>query len=352
MGRCAQPRTTGSGALADLTTVPPDLHKELPVDARLLSLLRAGDMLQSELAQQLGLTPRELESSLEALHSAGFEIEIHPLRGLNLRSSPDKLIGDDLLSRMQCRWLREITVFQSTTSTNDLAMQRGINGAEGPLAILAESQTAGRGRFGRKWMSAPGEGVWLSVLVRPEIPFLHWSRITSAAGLAVTLCLEKHLGLQPAVKWPNDVLLDGKKVCGVLVETAHVSGSPFAVLGIGINANQSCFPDELRDRATSLKIALNRNVDRPAFAAALLDELERSLSLVGDSFPQILRELEKRSCVINRRIDVHSLIGRVSGTVVGFDEEGHLQMLLDDGSLQMFSAGEVTLNGNTPSTAA
>lgn len=345
MDRCAHSHSRRSRALANLPTVSADPQKELPVDARLLALVRAGNILQSELAHQLGLTPGELESSLEALHLAGFEIENHPMRGLRLRSSPDKLIGDDLLSRMQFRWLREITVFQSTTSTNDLAMQRGINGAQGPLAILAESQTAGRGRFGRKWMSAPSEGIWLSVLVRPDIPFAHWSRMTSAAGLAVTLCLEKHLGLQPTVKWPNDVLLDGKKVCGVLVETAHVSGSPFAVLGVGINANQHGFPEELRDRATSLKIALNKTVDRPALAAALLDELGQSLSLIGGSFPTILRELERRSCVMNRRIDVHSLIGRVSGTVIGFDQEGHLQMLLDDGSRQIFSAGEVTLNG-------
>ncbi|MDQ3415328.1 MAG: biotin--[acetyl-CoA-carboxylase] ligase [Verrucomicrobiota bacterium] len=174
---------------------------------------------------------------------------------------------------------RRIIVLESTRSTNEFLLQALTPELPEGFVVFAEHQTAGRGQRGHRWESAPYRGLWFSILLRPRIPIVESARLTDWAAQAVAAAIRSETGLEARIKLPNDVYVAGKKVAGVLVETKAGLGSKWtAVAGIGVNVNQAPeeFPDELRDRAGSLAMALGRPIDRPAFAAALLRELERT----------------------------------------------------------------------------
>lgn len=174
---------------------------------------------------------------------------------------------------------RRIIVLESTRSTNEFLLQALTSELPEGFVVFAEHQTAGRGQRGHRWESAPYRGLWFSILLRPRIPIVESARLTDWAAQAVAAAIRSETGLEARIKLPNDVYVAAKKVAGVLVETKAGLGSKWAaVAGIGVNVNQAPeeFPDELRARAGSLAMALGRPIDRPAFAAALLRELERT----------------------------------------------------------------------------
>lgn len=184
------------------------------LDSRLLALLRAAPvhLPVGELAASLEVPAPLVAARCTELLAAGFEIEISPTLGCRLRASPDRLIADDLSARLgTCPLAREIVVFAETASTNDVAQKRARQGAETGLVIFAEKQSAGRGRFGRKWESAPYLGLWFSLLLRPNLPPAQWPRLTTWAAVSVALVLERETGLATAIKWPNDVYLGERK---------------------------------------------------------------------------------------------------------------------------------------------
>jgi BirA family transcriptional regulator, biotin operon repressor / biotin---[acetyl-CoA-carboxylase] ligase len=173
---------------------------------------------------------------------------------------------------------REIVVLQQTTSTNDAILQIAANRPEG-LVVIAEHQTAGRGRHGQRWESAPCLGLWLSILLRPALDLNQSTRLTDWAALTVAETITTELSLAATVRSPNDIYVAGRKVAGVLVEMRAQGGAPhLAVAGIGINLNHAPhdFSEELRSRAISLAMALSRKIDREGFAIALLRNLDRT----------------------------------------------------------------------------
>jgi BirA family transcriptional regulator, biotin operon repressor / biotin---[acetyl-CoA-carboxylase] ligase len=200
----------------------------------------------------------------------------------------DRLIADQLKAELTCSIIgREIIVLEQTSSTNDAILQvacsQGAAVSSPPslvgegLVLFAEHQTAGRGQRGNRWESAAGKGLWFSILLRPEIPLSDSGRLTIWAIEAISDVIRSELCLEPAIKLPNDVQLSGQKVAGVLVEMRAQDKAPhLAVVGIGINVNQchDDFPAELQDNATSLAMALGRQVDRQNFAVALLRNLD------------------------------------------------------------------------------
>ena len=211
------------------------------LDTRILTALRASEvhLPATDLAGQLAAPLTAIEARLAELRGAGFEIEERPGLGFRLLRSPDRLIADDLLARLgPCALVRDIVVFNETSSTNDHATLRGRQGAAGGLVIFAERQTAGRGRFGRPWASASHRGLWFSLLLRPALPVSAWPRLTTWAAVSLAAAIEDSLGLAAAIKWPNDIYLGGRKVAGILAESGTDSaGQPFAVVGIGVNVN-------------------------------------------------------------------------------------------------------------------
>ena len=320
-----------------------------PLDARLLRTLRESSvhLPASDLAAQLGESVDAIRARIAALGDAGFEIEDRPGLGFRFIAAPDRLVADDLTARLgSCALIREILVFAETDSTNDLATQLGRQGTPGGLAIFAEHQTAGRGRFGRRWASASHRGLWFSLLLRPAFPQAEWARLTTWAAVSVAAAIEASIGAKAAIKWPNDVFLGGKKVAGILAESgSDVTGQPFAVVGIGVNVNHEPddFPAELRVTAGSLRETTGELLDRTALAAAILRALDTRLPFLSDDFPAIIAEAAARSFLLGRWIELRAGEISAEGFAEQLDENGHLLLRHADGTLGRFIAGEVTV---------
>lgn len=191
----------------------------------------------------------------------------------------DRLIAAELRAGLEgCRIGNEIVVVEEARSTNDLAWEALARGTPEGFVVFAERQTAGRGQYGRRWESAPRQGLWLSILLRPTLTLRESPRLTSLLAEVVAETITEHAGCAATIKPPNDIYVAGRKVAGILVEgrTAN-DGAYVAVAGIGLNVNQTMedFPEELRATATSLAMVAGRNIDRAELAIALLRNLEK-----------------------------------------------------------------------------
>ena len=324
----------------------------LSLDARLLVELRAASvhLLPGDFAEALSVSREQITDALARLLSAGFDIEEKPGLGCRLLASPDRLIADDLLARLHgCPLAREILTFEETGSTNDVAARLGREGRAGGLLVFAERQTAGRGRFGRRWESAPHSGLWFSLLLRPAFALAKWVRLTTWAGVCVAAAVERATALPAQVKWPNDVLVGGKKIGGILTECSTDSaGGMFAIVGIGLNVNQEAMPPDLADRAASLRQLTGRTLDRSSLAAAVVMELTARLSEVESAFASILADAARRSSILGKWIRLDNAGTSIEGCAEGLDPEGNLLLRLADGSLSTMMAGEVSSQPPSP----
>jgi BirA family biotin operon repressor/biotin-[acetyl-CoA-carboxylase] ligase len=312
--------------------------------AVILRLLRQGSHSPSELSNALQIPMGEIHAQVDRLREKGMDIALHPLLGFGLRSQPERLIADDILSRMDDGWSGIIETLSTTPSTNSLALEYGLQGKTGPVAIFAETQTAGRGRFGRVWESEAGEGLWMSLLLHPKEPMLVWPRLTTIAALALTRAIEASTPLDLRIKWPNDVLCSEKKIAGILAETAtHPVTGPFIVLGIGLNVNQTAFPGPLAETAASLRMCCGSPLDRSALAADILMHLRDLMPLMESDFSTVLEQVKKRSCILGKNVTAEAGGVLVTGVAEDLDGEGCLVLRLHDGSLRKVSAGEVSL---------
>jgi len=249
----------------------------------------------------------------------------------------EKLNAAELSWRIQC--------VDETTSTSDLIREAGMKGEPSGLVIFAESQTAGRGQRSNAWITPTGKDLMFSVLLRPEQPMVQWPRLTTLAALAMCKGIEDFLPLIPKIKWPNDIYLGPRKVCGHLAETYTAPDGAFLVLGIGMNVNTVQFPEDLRGVATSLLQELPatiREVNRDLLAATLLRELSAALSLWDDDFHEAIAAVRRRSLLMGRGIRALVNGSEVHGRVLDLNHEGHLVIEQADGSsLVLTSAAEV-----------
>ncbi len=318
----------------------------LSLDARLLRELRATavHLLPGDFADALGVPRGQITEAITRLRDAGFDIEEKPGIGCRLLASPDRLIADDLHARIgESTLVREILTFEKTSSTNDIAARLGREGHAGGLAIFAERQTAGRGRFGRRWDSAAHAGLWFSLLLRPKFPTPLWPRLTTWAGVSVAAAVERATGLRAQMKWPNDILVGGKKIAGILTEcSSDATRSMFAVVGIGLNVNHDAMPSDIADRAASLRQLTGRALDRSALAAAILGELTARLPDVDAHFSNILDEAARRSTILGNWIRLDAADITFEGRAESLDAEGNLLLRLADGTLRTMTAGEVS----------
>jgi len=317
------------------------------LDVSLLRCLRTSGrhLLLEETAELVQTTVSEVEQTIAGLQTAGFEIENKPGFGCRLIASPDRLIADDLLSRLiaPCSIAREIVVFEETASTNDIAMRMGREGHPGNVVVFAERQTAGRGRFSRRWESAAHVGLWFSILLHPSLPLEHWPRLTTATGVAIAKALSETNDLSPTLKWPNDVLLGGRKVAGILIETStDEAGRPFAVIGVGVNVNQTDFPEEITTRATSLAKELGHSVDRPQLAADILRSIDHHLKMTGGDFEKIIASASHMSALLGNWIQLQQGDSLLEGEAESLNAEGNLILRQADGTRRTVIAGEVT----------
>ncbi len=234
-----------------------------------------------------------------------------------------------------------------TESTNDDAAHLGREGAPEGTTVIADAQTHGRGRRGRSWVSPANVNVYVSVLLRPPIEPERCPQIGLAAGLAAVNAIRT---LLPAaqLKWPNDVLVRGRKLCGILAEMSAREGRvlDFVVVGVGVNVNadQADFPPELAGLATSMRIELGEPIDREAFVASLLRELGREYhEFLASGFGQLRQRWEQACGTIGQVVEVETETGRFSGRALGLDAHGCLRVARDDGSEAEVMSGDVRL---------
>ncbi len=317
-------------------------------DERLLSLLRAGEFVSGEaIAEALGISRAAVGKRVDGLKRRGFVVTAAPRRGYRLDGEPDTLTADVVGARLTTAWLgRTWRHLARVGSTNDEAARwaRATPGAPAGAVVVADAQDAGRGRLGRKWHSPPGASLYLSVVLRPPLPPHRVPPLTLAAGVAVAEALLA-FDVTPALKWPNDVQLDGKKVAGILTEmSADLDRVHHLVVGIGVNLNVREFPDELAAIATSVALARGAAVARAEFAAALCARLEHWVdTFVADGALPVVAAWKQHARFFGKRVQVTAGRERVEGVAEELEDDGALRLRLDDGRSYRVVAGEVSV---------
>jgi BirA family biotin operon repressor/biotin-[acetyl-CoA-carboxylase] ligase len=324
----------------------------MTVDAQILSALRTASssaISGADLAHQLGISRAAIWARIEELRQLGYEIEASPHLGYRLLNVPDVLHADDLLSRLGAVRVigRDIHVFQETTSTNDIVEKMAHDGVEEGVVVFAEAQTKGRGRLGRPWLSPPRKGLWFSILLRPDMRPQAATRFVVAAAVALSRSIRRQTGLQPEIKWPNDILLRGKKVAGILTElSAELDHVKHIILGIGVDVNLEAreFPADFRQTATSLKMEAGEEVNRAALAAAMLTALDYDYGRICDGqFAAVANEWERQCTTLGRRVTIRLGERVFQGQAESLDNEGALLLRTQHGRLEHIIGGDVTL---------
>ncbi|HKS37604.1 MAG TPA: biotin--[acetyl-CoA-carboxylase] ligase, partial [Verrucomicrobiae bacterium] len=280
----------------------------MTVDSQILIELRRAHegVSGTELAEKVGMSRAAVWARIEELRSLGYDIEASPHTGYRLVSAPDVLHADDLLSRLGKTRIvgRDIRVFQETTSTNDVIEKLARDGVKEGVAAFAESQSRGRGRLGRKWISPARQGLWFSVLLRPRLSPQAVTQLTIASATALARAIHSAAGLATEIKWPNDILVGGRKIAGILTEMkAEPDAVKYVTLGIGVNVNLTPneFPSDLRRTATSLKVEAGEDIDRAELAVAILRELDRDYARIcSGQFETVADEWEEQCKTIGR----------------------------------------------------
>jgi BirA family transcriptional regulator, biotin operon repressor / biotin---[acetyl-CoA-carboxylase] ligase len=313
---------------------------------RLLALLRSDEFVSGEkIAGELGVSRAAVAKRVGELRKRGFAIAAAPRRGYRLDGVPDALSADVIVPRLTTAWLgRAWRHLARVESTNDEAAAWARAGAPAGAVVVADEQTRGRGRLGRRWHSPPGESLYLSAVLRPPLPPHRVPPLTLAAGVAVAEALVQ-ADVTAALKWPNDVLVDGKKVAGILTE---MSSDPdrvhHVVIGIGVNLNGSAFPDELAAIATSVALARGAPVPRAEFAALLCARLEHWCDqFVADGAAPVVAAWRQHARFFGKRVQVTAGRDRMEGIAEDLEEDGALRLRLDDGRALRVVAGELAI---------
>jgi BirA family transcriptional regulator, biotin operon repressor / biotin---[acetyl-CoA-carboxylase] ligase len=297
------------------------------------------------LSGKLGLSRTAVWKVVNGLREKGYAIEAVPSRGYRLVRVPDRLTALELLPLLETHDLgRTVHAFESTTSTSEVAFRLAAEGAEHGELVVAEQQTAGRGRRGRSWVSPPGKNLYASLVLRPELPPQRAPELTLLAAVAVAETLRGE-GLEAVIKWPNDLQAPGGgKIAGILTElSAEADRVHFVILGIGVNLNagRGDFPPELEEVATSVFGVLGRKVNRPAFTARLLRTLEEWLDRHAEQgFAPVRIRWRALSATLGQEILVKSERRELRGLAEDIDADGAL-LLRTEGGLERVLAGDV-----------
>ena len=312
-----------------------------------LQILAAGDYVSGEaISRELGISRTAVWKRIAQLKEEGWQIEAAGRKGYCLKAG-DSLDPRLWIGSLTTRTMGRGTIFyqEEVGSTNVEAKRLALEGAPSGSVCLCERQTAGKGRLGRTWVSEPGVGLWQSVLVRPRLEPKDAPLVTFCAALAMARALNETTGLAVRVKWPNDIILEGKKLCGILLEVSgdmdHIES---IVIGIGTNVRRGAYPDELAERATCIEehtVPPLRRQILTRYLQALEDSLE---ALERDGLAGISESYRALSCTLGRRVHVIGSVDLV-GVAEDIDETGALLVRTDDGELHRVLSGDVSVRG-------
>ena len=300
----------------------------------------------AKIAKEIGVTRQQVWRWIQKLRELGVRVKGHPSSGYHIERTPDILVPQLLSHRLYgTPFARRIYHFFKVDSTNTVAMRLGEQGEPHGAVVLAEEQTAGRGRVGRVWLSEKSAGIHCTVLLRPPIPPAHAPLLTLVAGLAARDASAEGLDGIPDIRWPNDLLLGGKKFCGILTEMhAEPDRVHYAVIGIGINVNQTKMPAELEGIATSLRMETGKIHSRLDLLIRLLRYLDRYYNqfLAEGAVPILRRFAEVSSYSQGKRVRITTATETFTGTTAGLESSGVLRVARDDGrGIESVLSGDV-----------
>ena len=317
-----------------------------------LSLLRQqeGFVSGEEISRRLGLSRTAIWKAVDALRRDGYTVEARTGLGYRLLAAPDAVTEPEIRHFLgeTDRVGRTLVCLEEVDSTNLHAKQLAAEGAADGAVVVADRQTAGRGRLGRSFQSPGGRGIYLTALLRPDLPPERLSPVTAMAGVAVCRAVERHCNVSPGLKWPNDPVLDGKKLCGILTEmSAQIDYINYVVVGTGINVNQTEVPEALKEIATSLRIETGHPVKRAEVICAVMKAFARNyqvfmetgdLSGLQDAYNEILANRDRQVRVLDPKAPFE-------GVALGINERGELLVRQENGTVSEVYAGEVSVRG-------
>ena len=318
---------------------------------QILSLFRRnlGEFVSGrEISAELNVSRAAVWKQVKLLRESGFEIEAQRSQGYRLLSGPDVLLAAEIERGLRTSIVgRALFCLESLDSTNAKARQLAEAGALDGTVIIADRQSAGRGRLGRRWESPPSVNLYCTILLRPQIPLQQAPQLTFLSAVAVAETLNQLYQLSARVKWPNDILVDGAKIAGLLNEmSAETEQIHFVLLGIGVNLNMTSeqFPADLLYPATSVFLQRGQLADRAAFIREFLQRLDGYYQeFLAEGFVPIRRRWEALCDMLNCPVQVDQNPGLLQGVVVGLDIDGALRLQLDDGRVERVLAGDVRL---------
>lgn len=334
--------------------------------AEILKMLKedAGYLSGQQLCEKLGVSRTAVWKAIRQLEEEGYKIEAVRNRGYRLVHQADVITSAELKTMLHTKWVgNRIVYFDETDSTNIQARKLAEEGAPHGTLVVADAQLAGKGRRGRNWISPHGTGIWMSLILRPNIAPASASMLTLVAGMAVTegvlgmpelkearKCYEKEHteGSFCQIKWPNDVVVGGKKICGILTEMSTEEDSiRHVVIGIGINANTEEFPQEVASTATSLKRELGFSLKRSHIISAVWEAFEREYArfLVSCDMSELKEEYNGLCANCKRQVQVLHPAGAYQAEALGIDNEGCLLVKKEDGTMEAVLSGEVSVRG-------
>ena len=304
-----------------------------------------GPISGEALATRLGLSRAAVWKRVNRLKEMGYEISGSPSQGYRLLKVPDKLFPQEITQGLKARYLRgPIHYFAVLPSTNDLAKELGAQGAPEGTLVVAEGQSRGRGRLGRSWESPAGLGLYVSLLLRPPLPPTEMPALTLTAAVAAVRALSRAAGVAPGIKWPNDLLLGGRKLGGILTEMeTEADRIRHLVVGLGLNINNRSFPPELDAIATSLAREQGRPFPRLPILRAWLEEFEELYGrFLARQFSGILEEWRGYAVTLKKAVQVRQGDEIIQGLALDVAPDGALLVQIESGEVLRVTSGEIT----------
>ena len=318
---------------------------------RILELLRRqeGFLSGEDIGRELSITRAAVWKGIKKLREEGYEIEAVTNRGYRLTNPETMYNKRELEQGLKTKTMGQtIYFYEETDTTNNRAREWALEGAPEGTLVVAEKQTAGRGRRGKVWESPLGTGIWMSLVLRPQIMPAEASVLTLLCGLATAEAIEAETGLSAGIKWPNDILINGKKAVGILTEMdCEMSEVHFVIPGIGINVNTASFPPEIAEIATSLYLECGKTVSRRRLVHKVLERLEEHYEtfLRTGSFAAMLEDYRKHCITLGKEVHV---LGREPFFAEALDITPEGELLVrraDNGKEEVVFSGEVSIRG-------
>jgi BirA family biotin operon repressor/biotin-[acetyl-CoA-carboxylase] ligase len=295
-----------------------------------------------DISRELKISRAAIWKYMQELRKDGYEIVAVPHLGYQLKGSPDKLLPQEVHFGLKTKVMgRRIFHHETLASTMDTAFRLGVEGEKEGALVVAEGQTKGKGRLGRSWSSPKGKGIYASLILRPQLSPVMVPQLTLLTAVAVCEAIRNAVKAPATIKWPNDILIDGKKVAGILTElSAEMDRVRFVVVGLGINVNTPL--NVLPEAATSLKHVSQKHIDRVGLLQEVLLKFEQWYeSAKRQGFGPVILEWKKYSSMLGKRVRISDQSGTVEGIAVDLDESGGLMVQSDDRSIVKCISGDV-----------